>query len=182
MPVNRTQLALGLGFVGVLTLMAALVLVATLRMGEIHERLETIVEHHNTKKELVRTMYTIARERVVTLQTIINQEDPFAQEEGRREFLELASRFIQARSRLRTMALDPVEERLLATQGEATGEVRPLHQQALELALDGERREARRLTFSRGLPGQDEVLGALEKLSEHQETESRRALDSASAA
>jgi len=141
MPVNRTQLALGLGFMGVLALMAILVLVAMFRMGEIHQRLETIVEHHNTKQELVQTLYTTARERIITLQRLINETDPFAQEERRREFLELASRFIQARSRLRTMALDPVEERLLTAQGQATGEVRPLHQQALELALEGEREE-----------------------------------------
>ena len=182
MPVNRTQLALGLGFVGVLTLMAALVLVATLRMGEIHQRLETIVEHHNTKKELVRTMYTTARERVVTLQSLINQSDPFEREELRREFLELASRFIQARSRFQTMALDATERRLLEAQGEATSQVRPLHLQAVELALAGQRDTARQLTFNRGLPGQDQVLGTLERLSEHQDSENQRALDSASAA
>jgi len=182
MPVNRTQLALGLGFVGVLALMATLVLVATLRMGEIHQRLETIVEHHNTKKELVRTMYTTARERVVTLQSLINQPDPFAREELRRDFMELASRFIQARSRFQTMALDGTERRLLEAQGNATSQVRPLHLQAVELALSDQRDAARRLTFNRGLPGQDEVLGALEQLAEHQDTESQRALDSASAA
>ncbi|MFW6191072.1 MAG: PAS domain-containing protein, partial [Thiohalospira sp.] len=182
MSVNRTQLALGLGFMGVLALMALLVLVALSRMGEIHQRLETIVEHHNTKQELVQTLYTTARERIITLQRLINETDRFAQEERHRELLELASRFVQARSRLQTMALDPVEERLLSAQGEATGEVRPLHQRALEMALEGERDAARRLTFNRGLPGQDEVLSALEQLSEHQDAESRRALDSASGA
>jgi len=160
----RRRLSVGTGFAALLALMVLLTALGVVYMNVAERRLGKIVNVHMERIELATQMRHTARERIVNLQRIILLTDPFERDEQWQQFNNLANEFVAARERLRAMALSNEERALLDEQGRLTRIAQPIQDRVVELAFQGQLREAQRTLLEQAIPAQDAVLEQLAQL------------------
>jgi len=137
---------------------------------------DLIVTNHMAKIEHATTMYTSARQRVVTMQKMTLLEDPFDRDELMLEADKLAARFAEARLTLLELPLTDKELDLLAKQGTLTAVALPLSREVSDLAFKDRLTEAQRLLVDKWVPAQDRVLEKLDEIYRYQLEAANRAV------
>ncbi len=160
----RRRLSVGAGFAALLALMVLLTALGVVYMNVAERRLGKIVNVHMERIELATQMRHNARERIVSLQKLILLSDPFERDEQWLRFNNLAGEFAAARGRLLEMQLSAEERELLEQQGRLTGVARAVQDHVVELAFQGQLRDAQRLLLDQAIPTQDAVLEQLAQL------------------
>jgi diguanylate cyclase (GGDEF)-like protein/PAS domain S-box-containing protein len=175
------RLALITGFSLVLLLLAVVVWVGVSNMEAIRAQLNSIVDDHNVKKDLVTRMRSAARERTVNMYRMITLSDPFARDEEFLIYNRNGALFAQARMKLKAMPLDAREQEILRLQGAETGGTTALQEEVVDLAFSDELAAASELLYEKTVPGQDRVFVYLTQLQDYQTEATRRAEQNAGA-
>lgn len=157
------------GFVAIVMLMMGIAMLGLVRMHDLQQQLDQIVENHIHKARLISTMRVAARERTLSLHKIIYLSDAFDRDEEWMRFNAKASKFIRARNKLTDMDLSEEEKEVLARQSQYTGIAVPIQGRVVDLAQADQRRQAHVLLFNEAIPTQDKVLEQLDILSELQQ-------------
>jgi diguanylate cyclase (GGDEF)-like protein/PAS domain S-box-containing protein len=176
---RHIKLALIGGFSVVLLLSAFNVWVGLSNMQAIQDRLNSIVENHNVKKDLVTTMRHAARDRTVSLYRMITLTDPFERDEEFMRFNRNGAAFAKARIELTAMPLNAREQAILDRQAAETSRTVELQRRVADLAMEDNLTGAGRLLYSDTVPGQDRVFVYLTELQNYQTEASRFAEEDA---
>lgn len=161
---SRLIVQLALGFLAVTLVMASVVMVGLFRMKSMHHELEEIIHKHNVKIELVQTMRHVVRERMIDMNLLVIEDDPFKRDETNMRFYGLANKFITARDQLERMRLTPQEQADLRKLRELTQWATPFNEQVVGLLARDQFNEAKRLLLDKALPAQVKVMDQCDKM------------------
>ena len=171
------QRLLASSFVLVIFLMALLAVAGLTRVITTQAHLGAIVNEHNKKIELVHTMRSIIRERVIEIHKIIVEDDLFEADRDYVSFLELGNRFINARQTLESMNLSVEERRGIQRLRELAIQGTPFQEKAINLALNGKKDPARQFLLRESLPAQLNVLEQSDRMLEDYKRSAARVVD-----
>ncbi|MFP5409390.1 MAG: putative bifunctional diguanylate cyclase/phosphodiesterase [Gammaproteobacteria bacterium] len=126
---------IGIGFILVLILMLALGAIGLRYVAEVNQRLKNIAQNNNVKTELATQMHSALRERALSMHALPILDDPFEKDEEVQRFNSQGSIYIQARSLLERMPLNPEERETLAHILALTREAQPEVQAVVEMSM-----------------------------------------------
>ncbi len=173
MQFRNSRIVITTGFVLVLALMIALVVIALSRMAASNQRMEQIAHRQNVRADLIFSMGGIVRERSLAMYAMLMQTDPFERDEVFMRFNGLAAEFIELRGRLNEMGLGAEEQALL---GQALALIRssqPLQEDIVRRILNNEPAEVNRLILHNDLPLEREIIGLFDRMAELQRQQTR---------
>ena len=124
---------IGLGFLIVLVLMAALSASGLRYVAEANQRLKDIAQINNVKTVLATEMHSALRERALSMHALPILADPFDKDEEIQRFNAQGAIYIRARSQLERMPLNPLESEILGHIRELTSEAQPEVQKVVEM-------------------------------------------------
>ncbi|QKQ25033.1 diguanylate cyclase domain-containing protein [Candidatus Reidiella endopervernicosa] len=156
-----------LGFTIIVVLVAAEFLLDFYHADELQERIELIVDTHNNKVRRVHDLRNIVRERVITLNTMLIEPDPFRVEELYIDFLNLGNRYVLKRRELESHIEHDDEHRRLVRLRALTVEGTPIIETAVELARKGEQAAATQLLLEQVMPLQERVMAQSDLLVDY---------------
>ncbi len=151
-------------FAAELVLIGVVTATAILSLQALRAEVQEIVDHENRRLALVQDMRARVRERLMRVQMLLMEADPFKQDEYRMQIHELATRFIRARSALESGASEPREKALLKAARAGNIAVAAVVDRILELHEQGQMEAARRLWLAEAVPRQQGVLDRLDDL------------------
>ena len=171
------MLRVGVGFVLVLMMMIASTVVGLLRLADANQSMRQIVDQANVSNELVYRMKDALRERAILMHSITLIKDRFDQEELLLKYSQYGSGFVEARTRLLTIATDAESLAVLDDMRKLTMEAQPLAAQALEMALRGKQAAAQELIRQRVNGAQNAILLNVSKLQRIQQERLGKAVE-----
>jgi len=133
-----------------------------------------IVLQHGMKSELISNMYNSARERSISLFTMVSIKDPFVRDENFLNFNSYATQFANARIELLKSPLSDNERILLNKQGKLSSVTAPLQNKIAELVQRDKVKRANDLLINKAIPLQKEVLDLLKQLQTIQHQSSQK--------
>lgn len=151
-------------FSTMLFLIVALILLSLSRMTALNAHLDTIVNEHIAKTDLIVAMRNAARDRSLALHRMAVMPDPFDREQEFLHFNQLASDFLQARATLSSMWLSEMEHATLNRVTEFTIVSGRLQGQVIALIQEEKFLEANDLLVRQVVPAQDRVINELSNL------------------
>jgi diguanylate cyclase (GGDEF)-like protein/PAS domain S-box-containing protein len=157
------------GFVLIVALMLVVSILGIMRMHSLKYELDTIIENHFQKGQLITSMRVAARERTLGLHKMINLGDPFDRDDEWMRFNANASVFAAARMELIALPLAADEAELLVEQGRYTGLTVPIQDEVVDLAQADKYQQAESLLIEKAIPMQNKVLAQLDMLSSTQQ-------------
>jgi len=170
--VGNTKFLLVAGFTASLLILVILAAIGLSFMYNNLSRINQIVETNNVKMGLLREMHDAARERSLLLHMMLDNRDPFAQDELFQLFIKQGADFAKARIAFGKMNLSDEEKRLLTEQGRVSGIAVPYQREIVDLILKGKYAAALDMLFNKAVPMQNKVLVLLNQLQDMQETAS----------
>lgn len=176
---RHSKYPISLGFILILSLLAAVVVIGLTRMASIKSRMDAIVSQQNVKTELVADMHNAARERSISLHRMALMTDPFERDEEQMYFRKMARDFIQARNALKKMHLSPTERDALAVSQSLTQTATRIQEDIYNLIEDGKLGEANQRLLTEALPAQNRVLAQFNMLLDYQRKAAREAAQAA---
>ena len=125
------------------------------------------------KSELITNMYNSARERSISLFTMVSLKDPFVRDENFLKFNSFAAQFANARMKLLKTSLSDNEQILLNKQGQLTSITAPIQNQIAELVQLDRVKQANELLIEKAIPLQNDILDLLKQLQiiQHQSSQ-----------
>jgi diguanylate cyclase (GGDEF)-like protein/PAS domain S-box-containing protein len=172
---NTRMLVMGFGVVVIL--MMLIMLFSLVRIGQSRGILEDSITEHQGCIVLIDKMYSASRKRMVVLQKIATETDPFVQDEYINEFRDLATQFIESREALLARDLRNSELEFMESQRNIANHIVPLQAEVIDLALSGKHLESQIMLVNQVMPAHSEMLETLVGLSSIQTTELARAMD-----
>ncbi|MFA7386330.1 MAG: diguanylate cyclase, partial [Thiohalobacteraceae bacterium] len=159
---SRTLLTIGFTVILGLMFLVAIVGLSTLYTSS--DRIKQLVSENYTKSSLIHEMRTAGRERTLSLQNMLIQEDPFRQDEEWMRINAYGAQFAAARIALTQKNLTAEEQRLLDDQSDETRFVGQQHLEIAELIMQGDKAEAHRVLEQTAIPRQHRVFELLSEL------------------
>ncbi len=132
-------------------------------LSKVQNDINQIIETQNTQIAYMNKMRSLARERVIKLQSISNERDPFKLDDIISEFHELGGLFLQNREQLMTTSLTEDERTLLNLQREIARNIVASQYKVIQLAEDGEYRQASHFLMSYTIPAQNENISLMDQ-------------------
>ncbi len=173
---------LALGFALVLVLLIAVTGVGILRMSQIQDRLDQVVNVNNVSTGLVTAMRNNVGERVAALRVLTLMTDPADMEPEMNKFKEQTRKYDEAQKKLSAIfaahASDK-EKALLAQIKEFEGVAMPAIAKASELYLANNAMDATRVMIREVRPVQKKWTDALDQLSALEEKQNAQAASDA---
>lgn len=157
--VSRPLIA-GFTFLLLLTLLGAGV--SLYSMGLLREQMERIVASHTEHLDRVHEMRTIVRERMLRLNWMFLEQDPFVRDRMYEDFLNLGNRFIAVRSALAEADDDPRGMQALDAFRRRTMETTVYLDAVVAHYQEGRYEAGRRLLLDVVIPAQERVIQAAE--------------------
>lgn len=180
------QLSLIAGFVVQLLLILFVTLTGLDQLDATERHMQNVTEESMRKLELSKTMGFLARERTMNLFMVMHTADPFERDAIYLHFEQLANRFVAVRREFLELPLTHTERRLLEEQRRLSRIAVPYQEEAIALAMAGNKAGAGAILIDQAIPAQNAVLETLVELdgATHQSTqeairEARSAHDSA---
>ncbi len=173
---QNSKFIIAIGFSSAVALMLALTFIGISRMSAIKEMLETIVREHNVQTELVSTMRTVARERVIALYAMTMLEDPFEKDDAFLRYKNLSSDFILSRTRLEAMNLTPDEREVLKESLRQVQLAAQYQEQVVDFVAAGDIPSAHRTLLQNVIPLQDRIFKQYSQLLDLQRTQANNAI------
>lgn len=170
------NLGVALGFSLIVLLLIAQTLVGLLRIANINQHMEQIVTNNNVKTDLVHIMKDSFRERTIITQFVTLLDDPFEKNEEFIRFGEYGEAFIKARNALADMPQGPTEKEVYARHTTMMSKAQGFALQALNLAMEGNVVEARKLITSEVMNAQRQQSEELNQLLAIQKLETEAAV------
>lgn len=177
---QNSKAIIAVGFGSLVVILIAISIIGFFHIGSINNEFDTLADTYHNKSSASYEMRLATRERLISLTTIANLEDPFARDTEMLHFNRIGTRFANARIELMQYALEPQEQELLDSQAQATSIARPVQEQFLDVAFAGNSAEAQRLLIDEIMPAQHVVIDLIKKLHIVQEEIYYDTLDSLS--
>jgi methyl-accepting chemotaxis protein len=163
----KVGVRLGLGFALVLVLLVMVTVVGILRMAQIQNRLDHVVNVNNVVTRLVVDMRNNVSERVTSLRTLTLMTDPADMEPELNRFKEQTAKYDALQQKLAAKFSEEAsaeEKSLLNQVKEAEGAAMPAIAKASELYLANNAMDATRVMVKEIRPAQKKWLEALDQL------------------
>jgi len=163
----KVGMRLGLGFALVLVLLVMVTVVGILRMAQIQNRLDHVVNVNNVVTRLVVDMRNNVSERVTSLRTLTLMTDPADMEPELNRFKEQTAKYDALQQKLAAKFSEealPEEKTLLNQVKEAEGAAMPAIAKASELYLANNAMDATRVMVKEIRPAQKKWLDGLDQL------------------
>ncbi len=171
---DKGHIVLATGFVAILLLMGLLTNYAMDRVEELNRQLQTVVENHNRKAALLKTMHQAARERLFTMQHMLLIDDIFKQDEDALLIDQYGGQFIGARDQYTNLPLSRHEQQLLDRLSSKTQESAQILRNAINNIYSSDINAARELLLEEAIPAQLRLVSILSQLDELQEQASQQ--------
>jgi diguanylate cyclase (GGDEF)-like protein len=149
-----------------LVLVALVTGMAILSLRTLRAEVQGIVEMQNTRLARIHEMRSTVRERMLRVNMLLTELDPFRRDEYRQAIYALGERFMKVRGEVEAAAQDDAERAALAAARAANRETALVVERILELEEAGAVEEARRLLLTQAVPRQEVVLARTEGLLE----------------
>ena len=156
--------ALLAGFVVQLLLILFVTTIGLQQLGITTHNLDTVVNVHMRKQNLTKTMLSVARERTLIMLTLSKVDDPFERDDLLTRFNEKGAEYVVARQTLQGMPLNAREHKLIARQQQLIQVAQPIQTEVIDLINAQLNREAEKVTLTRAIPTQNQVLAVLFQL------------------
>jgi methyl-accepting chemotaxis protein len=163
----KVGVRLGLGFALVLVLLVMVTVIGILRMAQIQNRLDHVVNVNNVVTRLVVDMRNNVSERVTSLRTLTLMTDPADMEPELTRFKEQTAKYDALQQKLAAKFSEEAsaeEKSLLNQVKEAEGAAMPAIAKASELYLANNAMDATRVMVKEIRPAQKKWLEALDQL------------------
>ena len=132
-------------------------------LSNVQNDINQIIETQNTQISLMHKMRSLARERIITLQAISNEKDPFKQDESISKFHEVGGLFLEARELLVKTNLTNEENTLLKLQRETARIIVASQYNVIKLAEKGNNKEAVDYLVRFTTPAQNENMSLMDQ-------------------
>lgn len=162
------------GYIIIIILFGFILMTAISQNKKANDYLTKIVQLHGQKSELISRMHNAARERSISLFTMVSISDPFTRDKNFLLFNAYASRFANARIKLLKYALTNKEQTILNKQGHLTSITAPLQNKIAELIQQDKVSQANTLLISKAIPLQASILELLKELKDIQYLSSQK--------
>ena len=162
------------GYIVIVVLFSLILITSIIQNKRTNEHVSEIVQQYGMKSELITRMYNAARERSISLFTMVSITDPFIRDENFLKFNAYASEFANARIKLLKTNLSDKERTLLNKQGRLTRITAPLQNRIADLVQQERIKEANQLLITKAIPLQSRVLDLLKQLQNIQHMSSQR--------
>jgi methyl-accepting chemotaxis protein len=176
---------LGLGFALVLVLLVMVTVIGVLRMAQIQNRLDHVVNVNNVVTRLVVDMRNNVSERVTSLRTLTLMTDPTDMEPELNRFKEQTAKYDALQQKLAAKFSEESsadEKNLLNQVKEAESTAMPAIAKASALYLANNAMDATRVMIKEIRPAQKKWLGALDQLGKLEDTQNAQSQVDAEAA
>lgn len=127
-------------------------------LGTLRNELERVVNNQMDRISQAHELRMLIRERILSLDRMFLEEDPFEQDAQYLRFMNLGSRFIEVRRQLEPRVEDAEERRILAGFRKETLAATPPIEAVVHLYEQGRLDEGRRLLLREAVPAQDKVI------------------------
>lgn len=179
LPPNRTKTVI---YASLTILTAALLVILVnnaLVIDNSRTQIENMVFNHQRKAQLLSQLRLIANERTASLQKMLLMDDPIAVSEELAHFNYLAASYIKAWRKLHKLPLNKQEKAILLQQSRLVNQNNK-RKTNIGLLINNQNYEAARKELLKYvLPAQSRIFALIEKLSQIQDTASRRAVKNA---
>ena len=136
---SRTKWILILGFIVILFIFISITGYGLLQFNQLKTESSDLVKINNEKSQLIFTMLSSARVRLLDLYAMVSTDDPFLRDDFFMDFGLQGSRFAEARIALLEQALSEGEKSILSIQGGFIATSQPIQNQMIELIQTGAR-------------------------------------------
>jgi len=167
--VGSTKYLLVAGFAASQLILIILAIIGQSFMYNNQSRINQIVDTNNVKTGLLNVMHDAARERSLLMHMMLENKDPFGQDELFQQFNHHGANFARSRIAFSNMNLDEQEQRLLAEQGRISGIAIPVQRKIVDLIQQDNYADAQQLLINKAVPLQNQVLSLLKDLENIQE-------------
>lgn len=165
------------GLILTLVIFFSTLIISIYTMDNIRSDIHKIAKENNRKAELIVVMYTAARERVLNLYRMLDNNDAFARDDLFLEFNQKGGEFVKARAELMSMPLSPREKMILAEQKQLASIVTPQLTQLISLIQEEQLSQARDRLNNHSIKIQTKLLQKLETLLAYQSENSSRTVE-----
>lgn len=162
------------GYIVIIALFSLILLTSIIQNKKANAHVSEIVLRHGMKSELITHMYNSARERSISLFTMVSLQDPFIRDENFLKFNSYAAQFANARIKLLETLLSDNEQILLNKQAKLTKITAPLQNKIAELVQRDEIKQANELLVNQAIPLQNKILDILKQLQNIQHQSSQK--------
>lgn len=161
------------GYVVISVLFSLILVTSILQNKKANDHVSEVVLQHGMKSELITKMYNSARERSISLFTMVSLKDPFIRDENFLKFNSFASQFANARIKLLKTSLSNNEQVILNKQGKLTRVTAPIQNTIAELVQLDKVDQANSLLIEKAIPLQNKILNLLKQLQtiQHQSSQ-----------
>ncbi|MCP3853008.1 MAG: diguanylate cyclase [Gammaproteobacteria bacterium] len=160
---KKAKPLLYLSFTFIVTLTILSNVISFEHLSNVQNNINQIIETQNIQIAYMHTMRSIARERIIKLQEITNEEDPFEQDSIISEYHEMGGHFLETRELLLKTELMEDEQILLNLQRETSRNIVSSQKKVIELAQKGLRKEASDYLRTYTIPAQNENLSLMDQ-------------------
>lgn len=161
------------GYVVISVLFSLILVTSILQNKKANDHVSEVVLQHGMKSELITKMYNSARERSISLFTMVSLKDPFIRDENFLKFNSFAAQFANARIKLLKISLSNNEQVILNKQGQLTRVTAPIQNTIAELIQLDKVEQANSLLIEKAIPLQNKILNLLKQLQiiQHQSSQ-----------
>ena len=157
---NKSKITgkIGAAFGLVVTLMITIVVIHTYYLKSSVHHLDQVVGVHNVQMSLMNSILDLARQRSLTLQAMLLDEDPFLFDDQILRMSEIASKYLSLSQQLRKLPLTDEETKLLDDQHKHSVRTGQIQGRIMQLMIDGDYVAAKILFYEQASPSQEDAM------------------------
>jgi diguanylate cyclase (GGDEF)-like protein/PAS domain S-box-containing protein len=175
MLLKNSRFVVAIGFLLVLVLTALLMLMGYVRLNEGRKQLETVVNQHNVRVDLLFSMRNLVRERSLSLYAMYFSRDPFDRQDEYLHFSGMVDEFVALREQLLQVGLNEEEQRILARANALIRQTQPLQAGMAQQILQQSARGALLPTLQKDLALEKEILSLFDQIVEIERAQVKQA-------
>ncbi|MCW8929146.1 MAG: diguanylate cyclase [Gammaproteobacteria bacterium] len=157
----RTFLFFSFTFIVVLTILSNII--GFEHLSKVQNDINHIIETQNAQIDYMHTLRSLARERIIKLQAISNEKDPFERDAIIAEYHELGGLFLETRELLVASKLNDEEITLLKLQREIARDIVSSQYKVIKLAQNGNYKQSSDHLKTYTIPAQNENISLMDQ-------------------
>ncbi len=175
MPLKNSHFVVATGFLLVLILTALLILMGYVRLNEVRKQLDTVVNQHNVRIDLLFSMRNLVRERSLSLYAMYFSRDPFDRQDEYLHFSGMVDKFVALRERLLQIGLNEEKQRLLEQAFAIIRQTQPLQADLAHQILQQDSRSVLFPVLQKDLEYEKEILSLFDHIVEIERVQVKQA-------
>jgi diguanylate cyclase (GGDEF)-like protein/PAS domain S-box-containing protein len=175
MLLKNSRFVVAIGFLLVLVLTALLMLMGYLRLNEVRKQLESVVNQHNVRVDLLFSMRNLVRERSLSLYAMYFSRDPFDRQDEYLHFSGMVDEFVALRERLLQVGLNEEERRILEQANTLIRQTQPLQADMAQQILLQNARDDLHPILQKDLTLEKEILSLFDHIVEIERAQVKQA-------